>query len=164
MGNFKLSAPWVTLYREIQALFEYDSDVHVLFDEDEGKIGLFVDDDQKAEALATLLPLSKSFGNVSIDIRVIPANNTLSEISDDFDETTFYRAFRNNPILVNVSTVQGLSDKMIFVEFEPEVVQFYNDNTASLYGLTTTIYEAIANDIFELNGVFFSTTRGCCGC
>ena len=56
MKNLKLSAPWVLFYREIEAMFGADPDVRVAYDEEENIVRLYVDGEEKAEAIEKLLP------------------------------------------------------------------------------------------------------------
>lgn len=47
-----------------------------------------------------------------------------------------------------------------YVVFEKEVVQYWNDNLADYNGLTSTLYQDLAKEIFEdanLDGVYFCT-------
>ena len=74
----------------------------------------------------------------------------------------FHTAFNGNPILNRTIVVEGIfSNRFIYVEFKPEIVQFYNDNLGDLNGNVTTIYEAIARHIFNenpnLKGIFYCT-------
>ena len=62
MANMKLSPPWCIFYREIQALFGDDPEVHVVYDEQAEIVKVYVDNDEKAEVLSQLLPTKKMFG------------------------------------------------------------------------------------------------------
>ena len=44
----KLSAPWVTFYRELEALFGEDPDVTVKYDEKKNVVELYVENEKKA--------------------------------------------------------------------------------------------------------------------
>ena len=54
MAKIGLSSPWVVYYREVNALFGQDPEIHVVFDEDKNELKLFVDNSSKAEALREL--------------------------------------------------------------------------------------------------------------
>ena len=56
MGSVKLSSPWINFYREIQALFKDDHDIKIDYNDEEKVIKLFVEGDEKADALMRLLP------------------------------------------------------------------------------------------------------------
>ena len=74
MAIIKKSSPWVTYYREVDALFERDKEVFVVFDEENTELKLYVNNQDKAEAIRHLMPLEKKFGNVVLKIDVIPSN------------------------------------------------------------------------------------------
>lgn len=160
--KLKLSAPWTTLYREFLALFEKDEEVKILFDEENFNIVLYVDNIKKAEALNKILPSKKTFGTVEVGIVVKPANTNMDLkqvfVEENISSQIFETAFANNPIFAFATTYFGIfSNPLTFVVFVKEVVQFYNDNIGDLYGLTSTLYQDIAKDIFEVKGVYFNT-------
>ena len=51
MAIMKLSSPWMIFYREVEAMFRHDKDVHVVFDEAGDILNIYVDDSLKAAAL-----------------------------------------------------------------------------------------------------------------
>ena len=53
----KLAPPWITYYRQVEALFGADPDIKVAFDEDELHIKLYVENEIKAAALDEILPV-----------------------------------------------------------------------------------------------------------
>ena len=62
MEKLKLSPPWMTYANEVKALFREDKEVRVVYDDEEKKLKLYVDNPRKADALAQLLPAEKTFG------------------------------------------------------------------------------------------------------
>ena len=156
MKNIKMSAPWYIYFEQLKALFEQDDEVDLdIIEEDEGyKIEIFVADDIKAEAIAKLLPEKKVFGNVEVLIYVYPSTNE----RDGWIET-FADAFEGNPIIEDILPYSGPAHDQNFVVFKKEVVQYYSDNIQSVDGVTSTIYEDIAREVFEdaPGGIFFST-------
>ena len=74
MSKLGLSSPWVNFYRELEALFAKDPEVKVVYDEEKNDVKLYVDNLAKADALAQLLPVERTFGNITITVTVIPAN------------------------------------------------------------------------------------------
>lgn len=149
----KLSAPWVTFYRELEALFAYDEEVKVTYDEEAVEVKIYVDNMRKADALTELLPTEKVFGNVTLKINVVPSNKVLTK-ADLISE-----AFNGNPALAYIQHVDSLIGSFDYAVFEPKVVQFYNDNMQDLNGLKSTLYEDIAKDVFgEDISVFFCTS------
>lgn len=151
----KLSPPWVEYYRKLEAMFGPDPDIKVEFDEDEMHIKLYVESHEKATALDELLPVQKDFGNVSVFIEVIPANDEPKRI--DYIK----RAFEGNPAFSYATTIEGImSNPISYVVFKPEVIQFWNDNMGDPHGITSTLMADIAKEIIgEDEGVIFSTDK-----
>ena len=158
MAGLKLSPPWVVFYRKVNAMFENDLDVQVLYDEDAQVLKLFVNNVSKADALSQILPTQKEFGNVTMEIVVIPPNNLLQSS----DENLFGRAFIcNNAVSFIDKTVDIPGFPSItYVVFRKEVVQFFTDNLCDYNGITSTLYQDIAKDIFiNTDGVYFCTDK-----
>lgn len=149
----KLSPPWVEYFEELKALFGDDPEVKLVFDYDEMKISLYVENALKADAMTQLLPVEKEFGNVKVSIAVIPANKEV-KIGDLYRE-----AFRGNPALSYVEHVDTMTmGEVDYVVFANKVVQFYDDNIGDVNGNKSTLYQEIAKDVFQDHvGVFFCT-------
>lgn len=148
-----LSAPWVLFYREIEALFKEDPAVRVEYDEANQTIRLYVEGEEKADALAQLLPTVRTFGDVVVKVVVIPAN-----LKGPSKLQLFQKAFEGNPAL---AFIQGGSSGVFdlnYVVFKSKVVQFKSDDIGDVNGLTSTLYQNIAKDLFEdVRGIFFCT-------
>lgn len=148
----KLSPPWVTFYHKINALFEEDDQVRVVFEEEVSEIKIYVESAVKAEAIQAILPAEKEFGGVTVRITVIPANeqSTASLIRTAFD---------GNPALSCIKTVSTpVMGEVNYVVFAKKVVQFFNDDLTDLNGNTSTLYQEIAKDVIDAGtGVFFCT-------
>lgn len=156
MAKLKMLSPWMVFYREIDAMFKRDPEVQVVYDEDTQMIKLFVDNTSKADALAQILPDEKEFGNVTVQIVVIPSNNLLQSSPDDL----FRRAFCYNDAVISVETTKDIPGFpcLIYVVFNKEVVQYFTDNLGDYHGITSTLYQNIAKDIFvNTEGVHFCT-------
>jgi hypothetical protein len=155
MALLKLSSPWVILYKEIQAFFARDPEVKIVYDEDENVIRLYVDNDNKAYALSVLIPAEYDFGNVTLKIKVIPANN----FGHCSDEMLWDNVLLCNGAVDNIKTVTAIGGQDLrYVLFEKTVVQFYTDNLGDYYGVASTLYQDIAEDIFPNHeGVYFCT-------
>lgn len=150
-----LSAPWTTYYREMQALFKGDPEVRVLYNPEEPELKLFVDNCAKADVLTRLLPTKKQFGNVTLNISVVPANGKIVTPSDEND---FNIIFENNEALSYIWTVPAeLGLNFTYVVFKNEVIQYFNDNLMDPHGLCSTLMQDIAADIFQVPGVYFAT-------
>lgn len=164
--NLKLSSPWVIYYRELNELFKYDKDIKVSFDEDLRVIRILVDNDEKWAILDKILTNIKVFGNVSIMVDIIPANNEefdfTKAVRDNANSTNismFARLFADNPILSYIKTISGVfTNDIHYIVFKKEVVQFFADNLGDINGQISTLYETIARDVFgDLPGICFCT-------
>lgn len=157
-ANLKLSAPWLTYYRELNELFGKDPDVEkIVFDDESMTIRLFVNGQDKSDALSQLLPETKTFGNVSVSISVIPANKPQTRFN------LLCAAFKGNPAFsfgVEIPQEVTQSNPLAYFAFAHEVVQFWNDNLGDPHGNISTLYEEVARDVLgEQGGVFFCTDR-----
>lgn len=150
----KLSPPWAKIAAEMSQMFKYDAEVHVVYDEDEQTVSLFVDTPDKAFALTNLLPEEYVFGNVTLKVRVVPANGLRASSGSLFEA-----AFENNGAFSFVKEIKGIfTNNLTYVVFKKRVVQFFNDNLGDYYGNCSTLYETIARDLFgEQEGVCFCT-------
>ncbi len=152
---FKKSPPWITYYNEVATLFKMDPEVKVEYDEETCKISLYVDNQDKADALTKLLPAEKNFGGQILTIEVIPANTKKESVV-----TLFERAFDKNPIVKDIVTVEDASMfDASYVVFIAGVAQFHNDELNDLNGMMTILLQDVAKDVFEHinSGIFFCT-------
>lgn len=154
--ELKLSPPWITYVKEVMALFGEDPEIKILYNNDECKLELMVDNHDKAEALTELLPTEKAFGNVTLKISVIPCNNLKSA------PDLFRKAFNGNPAFHDMVTYsKAFMDTVTYVIFKKKVVQFFNDDLSDAHGNMSTLYKDIAKDVLgEKAGVFFCTDNG----
>ena len=155
MATLKPSS-WTTFYNEVEALFKYDSQVHIVYDEPGGVLCFYVDDANKADALDALLPSEITFGDMTVDITFCCDNKmTVS----NKDKNIYEVAFEGNEAISFIKTVKGaFSDDLIYVVFKNEVVQYFNDDFRDVYGQCSTLYQNIAKNVFrDDNSVFFCT-------
>lgn len=152
--NVGLASPWVIFARELTVLFDKDPEIEVVYkEEDDPEVILYVESEEKAEALAEILPPLKTFGNVVLPITVVPANS--------FDQTKmsiFETAFKGNPAVSYTENVNAFGNELGFIVFKPEVVQYPADDIGDINGIESTLYEEIARDVFEdTENVYFCT-------
>lgn len=139
----------------IKAMFKKDNEVTVDYNEETQKIKILVDNPDKAEALTKLLPTHKTFGNVVVQIEVIPENSETNEL-----EMLMKRAFSGNGAVKDIITTDltPLSFGAVYTLFTKEVVQFFDDDLADYHGVCSTLYEDIAQEIFNVpEGAYFCT-------
>lgn len=161
MAILNLSAPWIIMYQEINAMFKHDPQVHVVYDDEEKRVNLYVESDTKAAALERLLASEHNYGNVILKVCVVPANGG-AELNAciEYDEL-FDLAFEGNAAYSFSRALPPdvfISNPMTFVVFRKEVVQFWTDDLGDYNGNCSTLYQDIALAIFDsLPGVYYST-------
>lgn len=144
----KLSAPWIEYYRKVNAFFECDENVRVIYNDEEKTITLYVDGSEKASALDAILNKEITFGKITVKILVKPANKQTS-LSTIQIENVFEEAFEGNEVLSYVQRISGImTNDIIYVVFAKQVVQYFNDDLGDANGVCSTLYQNIANDIF----------------
>ena len=154
MEKVKLSPPWEEYVRKVTSLFAEDSEIDV--EAKDMVMTIRVDNTDKYEALTHLLPETKEFGNVSLSIRIVPAN-TLEKTNKDYIKDLF----KGNGSVTRIQEETVGTNPMTFVEFCKYVVQYYNDNLGDLHGNRTTVMEQIAREVFDdVSGVYFCTDNG----
>jgi len=156
--QLRMSSPWCNFYKEVAAFFAKDAEVKVLFNNEEPELKLLVENEKKAAALSAIMPTAKKFGNVTLNISVVPANGETIEPAVDLNA-----AFEGNGAVSFIRSVENMfGDVLTYIVFQREVVSYFADNLADYYGAINTLYQDIAEDIFEetigLAGTaFFST-------
>jgi len=147
--RLKLAPPWITYLNEIQALFDGDPQIACNIDWKKPSIVLAVSNGDKAAAIAKLLPSEKKWGNITMTIDVDgPMSNRAFTSSKELYET----AFSGNPAFaycVAPAEEGYFFVDFVYVVFKNCVVQFFNDNLNDAHGLVSTLYQYIADDVFE---------------
>lgn len=153
-ASTKLAPPWITYVSELEQMFLYDPEVHVLYDNDEHTVRLYIDEPAKATALSLVLPAEKQFGPITLIITVIPANGSVENLDNLWEA-----AFHNNPVFSFTKRITGVfTNPITYVVFKNKVVQYFNDDLSDVYGNCSTLYQNIAADIFNVcDGTFFCT-------
>ena len=161
--KLKLSSPWVEYQKKLKVLFDRDPDI-TISDVEESEnpeyhyvIHIEVRKHEKYLALDRTLDKIKTFGNVTLGIYIYDVENA----TQGDTRIELYRAlFDGNPVVRDVQeTTDVTGTKHGFVRFEPEVLQFFDDNLADMYGLWSGLAQDIAQEVFaqEAAGVFFCT-------
>lgn len=159
MIKFDLEAPWQRFAKMLKALFERDPDItvgEICEDENEDYVvDIEVRNHEKFLALDRLLPGSKDFGMVTLRLALYDEENRAVDPAE-----LFRTLFRGNPILREVITRPDPAGvAWNYVVFEPEVIQFFDDNLADYQGNWSGLAQDIAPEVFEGNagGVHFCT-------
>lgn len=159
-NNVGMLAAWRCLVHELDAFFQEDNEVKIGFDASNYTIKVYVDNPEKADALAKLLPDKKDFGTVQVIIDVIPSNKVRDKVvsAELSPEEVIKNAFKGNKAVENIVTTDFFDTSLFtFVVFRNCVVQYYVDDLSDLYGMESTLYEDMARDLFNTQGVFFCT-------
>ena len=160
--RLKISPPWVVCVKKLEALF--DGDPQIAFNVDfSGKapsVVLACNNGDKVAALMQLLPDEYEFGNVKLKVAIdgTPSNRAFAN-KKELLET----AFKGNPVFV--SAVSPVDDgyawfSMVYVIFQNHVVQFFADNLCDAFGVISTLYQDIAEEVLigdGAQGVYFCT-------
>ena len=156
MENVKMYSPWVVFANEVKKLFDRDNEVHVDYSDDDLLLKVYVDNQDKYEALSRLLPAEKEFGNVTLSISVVPSNRDYDKASD---VELFKKAFDGNPAVDNIVTYPSPFGDVSYVEFNRRVVSVDADDMSDPRGYKSTLYQDIAKEIFSADHIFFCTSE-----
>lgn len=152
MMRINLEAPWDTFQKKVKALFESDPDIDVLDiceDTDSDAHYCFsieVKKHEKFVALDRLLPRVRSFGNVKLRIYIYDMENN----EEDPTAELYRTLFNGNPILKDVVTkidICGVAHD--YVRFEPQVIQFFDDDLRDYEGNWSGLAQDIAREVFD---------------
>lgn len=156
--EINLFSPWVIYYKKLEALFGKDKDIKMSFDNDELTVSMFINSQDKYEALSQLLPDEQQFGNVTLKIQLIPANLNTSKID------VFRKAFNGNPVVTDIISISrdviDTTNDFNYVVFKKEVVQYHDDSLDDPHGNCSTLYQEIAKEVFgNHGGIYFCTDK-----
>ncbi len=162
MLNLKLEAPWYTFQKKLAALFERDVDIKVgdIYECDAEDVQYCLDIEvrkhEKFVALDRVLPDVKEFGNVKLAITLYDEENN----ADNPDIALYKTIFEGNPILQDIKEIidpAGVSH--VYVQFKPEVIQFFDDDISDYNGNWSGLAQSIAQEVFDndYRGVYFCT-------
>jgi len=163
MLKLKLEAPWYTFQKKVKALFERDPDISVgeIVESEDGKVDFLFDievrNHEKFLALDRVFPKVKTFGNVTLGIILYDEENA----NGTEDRVELYRTiFEGNPIVKDIrEAMDHAGTRHGFVRFQPEVVQFFDDDISDFNGNWSGLAQDIAREVFEdeIAGIHFCT-------
>jgi len=155
--EINLFSPWVIYYKKLEALFGKDKDIKMTFDNDEPAIMMYINGQDKYEALSQLLPSEKQFGGVTLKIYLIPANDWKLAKLDLFRKAFYGNPIVNDIIVISRDVLESTND-FSYVVFAKEVVQYHDDSLNDPHGNCSTLYQDIAKEVFEnCDGIYFCT-------
>ena len=156
MEEVKMYSPWVVFANEVTELFRRDDEVKVEYSDDEVLLKIFVSNHDKYEALRRLIPARKEFGNVTLNIEVVPANVDYDGASE---VDLIKKAFARNPAVDSIKTYQSPFGNVTYVAFDRCVVSVNADDMSDPHGFKSTLYQEIAKEIFGFSHIFFCTSE-----
>lgn len=166
MTKLGIEAPWYTFAKQVKALFDSDPDINVgdLCEvEDEFftyVLDITVKNHEKYLALDRVMQKKKVFGNATVRICLYDLENTNEDIDDRIELYT--KIFNGNPHVRSVERVTDFTGNQVgYVCFEPEVIQFPDDNISDIDGKWNGLAQDIAKELFEDDffGVYFCTAK-----
>lgn len=158
VNKVTIYSPWIIYFKQMQTLFKRDPEIHLDFNNDNATIDMYVDSAEKYEALDHLLPKTKTFGNVTVKINIIPANSLQEKDKAKYIEA----AFRGNGAFSHFRTVDMkdvyMSNPISYCVFKKEIAQYGADDLSSEFGVRSILYEDLARELLpDIDGVFFCT-------
>lgn len=161
--NQKIEAPWYTFNKKVKALFEKDPAIEVsdiyAYPKEEGVYGFNISatDEEKYRALKVLIPEQVKFGNIMLKISIFDESLERETIGD-----LFATLFEGNAIFRDVQEVEDFTGAAhTFVRFNPEVIQFFDDDISDYSGIWSGLAQDIAKEVFydveAEEGVHFCT-------
>ena len=159
--RFKISPPWVIYVRKLEALFDGDPMIafNVNYQAEGGpSVVLATTNGEKAAALSKILPEEVNYGGVTLHISIDCPE--WPNIAFPNNKVLFETAFKGNPAFAYAMAPaeEGYNwFPMVYVVFKNCVVQFFADNLNDCHGLISTLYQDLADEIFDIPGVYYCT-------
>ena len=163
MKKLVLEAPWYTFQKKVKVLFEQDPEISVgdVYQPGDGTADYAFDMEvrsrEKLVALDRVLPKVRGFGNVTLHICLRDGE---SDGADGAGAALYEAVFRGNRILKDVRSVtDNAGVRHGFVRFQPEVLQFFDDDLSDYNGNWSGLAQDIAREVFsaDFRGVHFCT-------
>lgn len=155
-ARLKISPPWVTYINKVVALFDGDHQIacNTNYSAPNPSIVLAVSNPNKAAAITKLLPDTVDFGNITLEISV-DGTKGMSNLAFGTAKELFETAFSGNPAFAYVVVPEGpYYVPFTYVVFKNCVVQFFNDNLNDPRGIISTLYQDIAQELFDETAYF----------
>lgn len=143
-----LSAPWYTYAKKVKAFFARDKEVTVgeLEKLEDGSylLTITVKDPTKAYALEKLVRPDTEFGDTHVFTDV-----ALEGVEGA--EGILEAAFKSHFAVADVATKATPGGNATYLRFQPEIIQFYNDDLSDYSGNYTELIHKVAADIIEFD-------------
>mgnify|MGYP003321061786 CR=1 FL=1 len=155
--NVKLSPPWDGYMNMLASFFKGDKRVRVGGCDDKRVGTIEVFDTKMYCALEQVLNKKIRFGNVTLRIRIVPANDLKAFKNTMTDLAALKVVLSGNPAFAKFITRKTEVGNAVFCMFKPVVLMWYNDNLGSPYKQTASVYELAAQTVFKGCGASYAT-------
>lgn len=152
MLSIKLEAPWYTYQKKLNALFSKDPDIKVgeVYESDSEDydygIDIEIKNHEKFVALDRVLLKTVGFANIVLQITLFDEENSEQDPAIDL----FKKVFEGNPIVKDIKeTIDRTGTSRAYVRFEPDVVQFFDDDLGDYNGNWNGLAQDIAKEVFS---------------
>lgn len=162
MAKITLSPPWVEYYEKVNTFFKGDEEVNVVYDDDAKTIKYYVSNLTKATALDKYIPCEVEFGNVKVqNIVIMPnAEKLLKTKESTYSFTDIFLGRKDIEGIYKPASPYAI--QATYIVFEKQVIQYFTDSLNDINGLTSTLNETLAYQIFGdtmPTGYFFCTSN-----
>jgi hypothetical protein len=147
-GTMNLSAPWYTYAKKVKAFFAYDDEITVGELEKLGNghysLTITVKNPAKAYALDKLVRPDTAFGETHVftDVALDGVDST---------EGILRTAFKGHFAVSDVATKAVPGGNNVYLRFQPEIIQFYNDDLSDFAGNYTELIHKVAAEIIDFD-------------
>lgn len=158
----KLSPPWYTYHRKVQALFMRDPQVHM---KDLAQISggnysymILVDDKAKAEAIKEILPQRVEMGGITIHADILGPDEDIVALTKKSELEIYNTAFSGNPVFEKTLSTSYGPFAASYCIFKKEVIQFWNDDLSDYQGNYNGLAADIARELLKSEHISFCTS------
>lgn len=155
-----LTPYWYTYRNQLAALFESDDEIAVydlVKGEDKGQYILKIETSSEAKfkVLKKVIKPEVHFGNIYVTAEISYKDDTDDHI---FTANDFNILFKGNSLFNRVELAEVMGGQQSFVIFEPQIIQFYNDDIGDYCGNYNETVENTAKAVLNKpRGTFFCT-------
>lgn len=145
----KMSPPWDGYMNMLASFFRGDDRIRVGCGTDKrvGTVAVF--DSKMYAALEQVLKTRVRFGNVVLRINIVPADGLKAFKGEMTDLEALRCVLSKNPAFAKFVSRKTELGNFVYCMFKPVVLMWHNDNPASPYKQTASVYETAALEVFK---------------
>lgn len=149
-----IAPPLNILIRQMRAFFRDDPQIQIIFDSARRVLEIHAATRTKADALAKIVPGQYWFGKNAIPVRIVPGE----EKGEDFGDPVRNAFAGNYAVERIVDHTDAAGNGVTYVDFRPQIVQYHDFESPDPYGLTTTFFASLAEDLLlGLDNTYYTT-------